>query len=359
MKVHARDFDWLLFGLVMLIALIGLSEIHVATEGTRFAGVYVKQVYFLIAAVIAMVLFSQIDYKLVLESSPWLYGGSVLALAGLLAVGRAIVHSRRWIPIGGAHFQVSEFVKLVIIVVVARYFSETRLSPGWKDVVRVGALVGVPMLLVLFEPDLGTALTFVPIAGMGLLLGGLEWRRFGILALAAVLIMPVAWHVLRPYQKARLSSFVAPEADPLGSGYQSVQSKIAIGAGGLWGEGTAHGSQTQGAFLPVPYADFIFAAFAEEHGFIGALLVLALYLLVLMRLIHNAQLAPDRGAGLVVMGVVAVLAFHLLVNVGMVVGLMPVTGIPLPLMSSGGSSLLFTFAALGMVMNIRMARFVN
>lgn len=359
MNSRIRDFDWVLLAMVLLLCLIGLSEIHVATEGTRFAPVYTKQVYFLLTGLVLMMFFSQLDYKLLLESSPWLYGGSIVALAAVLTVGKAIFHSRRWIPVAGAHLQVSEFVKLVIIVVVARFFSEPRLQPGWKDVFGLGALVGLPMLLVMAEPDLGTALTYLPIAGMGLLLGGLSWRRFGVLALIGMLVLPLGWHELRPYQKGRWTSFLAPQSDPLGSGYQLLQSKIAVGAGGLWGEGTARGSQTQGEFLPVPQTDFIFAAFAEEHGFMGALLVLALYLLVLMRLIHDAQLAPDRGAALVVMGVVAVLAFHLLVNVGMVVGLMPVTGIPLPLMSSGGSSLLFTFAALGLVMNIRMARFVN
>jgi rod shape determining protein RodA len=163
-------------------------------------------------------------------------------------------------------------------------------------------------------------------------------------------------HVLKSYQKQRLTSFMDPENDPQGTGYQVEQSKIAVGSGGLWG---GKGSQTHGAFLPVPQTDFIFAAFSEEHGFVGALGVLLLYFIVLMRLTQNAQTAPDRAGTFVVMGVVAVLSFHILVNVGMVIGFMPVTGIPLPLMSYGGSSVLFMFLALGMVMNVRMRRFVN
>jgi len=354
-----RDFDWLLIGLVLLISLLGIGEIHSATLATKFAAVWVKQAYFLAAAIILLVVFSQIDYKLILEASPWLYLVSVGALAAVLVLGKAIFHSRRWIPVAGSHLQVSEFVKLVIIVVVARYCGEARLNLAWKDVVRVGVLVGLPAGLVLLEPDLGTALTYIPIAIVGLLLGGMRWRQLGLLTLGFVLMLPVAWHGLHPYQRARLEGFMQPQLDPLGSGYQVLQSKIAVGAGGLWGQGMAQGSQTRGEFLPVPHTDFIFAAFSEEYGFVGALALLGLYLVLLMRLIHHAQLAPDRSAGMVVMGVVAVLAFHVLVNVGMVVGLMPVTGIPLPLMSSGGSSLLFMFAALGMVMNIRMARFVN
>ena len=354
-----RDFDWLLIGVALLIAVIGVAEIHNATIGSKFASVWVRQIYYLVAGVLLLVVMSQIDYKLILESSPWLYVISVAGLIGVLVVGKAIFHSRRWIPVAGAHLQVSEFVKLVIIVVVARFCGEARLNLAWRDVLCVSALVAVPAGLVLLEPDLGTALTYIPVAVVGLWLGGLRWRQLGWLTLVAALMLPVAWHGLHPYQKARLEGFMQPQSDPLGSGYQVLQSKIAVGAGGVWGQGMAQGSQTRGEFLPVPHTDFIFAAFSEEYGFVGALVLLGLYLLLLMRLIQNAQLAPDRSAGMVVMGVVAVLAFHVLVNVGMVVGLMPVAGIPLPLMSSGGSSLLFTFAALGLVMNIRMARFVN
>jgi rod shape determining protein RodA len=165
--------------------------------------------------------------------------------------------------------------------------------------------------------------------------------------------------ILKPYQKARLTSFLNPDADPKGEGYQIRQSLIAVGDGGVFGRGATKGTQTQGDFLPIPYTDFIFAAFAEEHGFIGCVLVLLLYFLVLMRLIQNAQTASDLPGTFLIMGVVAVLIFQIAVNVGMVLGLMPVTGIPLPLMSYGGSSVLFSFMALGMVMNVRMSRFVN
>jgi rod shape determining protein RodA len=164
---------------------------------------------------------------------------------------------------------------------------------------------------------------------------------------------------LKPYQMARLTSFVDPGSDPKGAGYQLLQSKIAVGSGGLWGKGTNQGTQTQGDFLPIPYTDFIFAAFCEEHGFVGGVGILLLYFLILTRLIQNAQQASDMPGTFVVMGIVAVILFQIVVNIGMVLGLMPVTGIPLPLMSYGGSSILFTFLALGIVMNIRMRRFVN
>jgi rod shape determining protein RodA len=248
-------------------------------------------------------------------------------------------------------------------VAVARYFvglSGRELT--WKDIFKAMAMVGVPMLLVLKQPDLGTALTYSPVLVVGLFLGGIDWRKAGIILLVGLLAVGVIWKsgkVLKPYQKARLTSFVNPDNDPQGSGYQIRQSLIAVGDGGVFGRGATKGTQTQGDFLPIPYTDFIFAAFCEEHGFIGAMIVLLLYFLILMRLIQNAQTAADLSGTLIVMGVVAVLIFQIAVNIGMVIGLMPVTGIPLPLMSYGGSSVLFTFLALGMVMNVRMNRFVN
>jgi rod shape determining protein RodA len=280
----------------------------------------------------------------------------------VLVFGQKYLGARRWIKIAGStHFQPSEWVKLILILAVARYFADNRQQEASAgDMVKAGALVGVPMLLVLVQPDMGTALTYLPIALMGLFLGGMRWKHAVVIILAGALMAPLAWHFgLKEYQKARLTSFLEPEADPQKKGYQVIQSLIAVGSGGLTGKGATKGTQTQGAFLPVPQTDFIFAAFAEEHGFVGALALLLLYFIVLMRLIHNAQTAPDRAGTFVVMGVVAVLIFHILVNVGMVVGFMPVTGIPLPLMSYGGSSVLFTFLALGIVMNVRMRRFVN
>jgi rod shape determining protein RodA len=230
----------------------------------------------------------------------------------------------------------------------------------FRELVKAGLIVSVPMLLVLKQPDLGTALTYVPVAIMGLFLGGMRAKHALILLLIAGILMPAVWHYgLKPYQKTRLTSFIAPEEDARGAGYQVMQSMVAVGSGGLWGKGATKGTQTQGQFLPVPHTDVIVAAWAEEHGFVGATFLLLLYFMLLMRLISNAQTAPDRAGTFIVMGVVAVLTFHVLVNVGMVVGFMPVTGIPLPLMSYGGSSVLFTFLALGIVMNVRMRRFVN
>jgi rod shape determining protein RodA len=254
-------------------------------------------------------------------------------------------------------------MKLVLVLAVARYFANLGgRNLTWKEIFKALAFVGVPMLLVLKEPDLGTTLTYAPILIAGLFLGGINWRQ-GLILVTCTLVLAAgvlaSGKVLKPFQKARLTAFVNPDNDPKGSGYQIRQSLIAVGDGGIWGKGQAKGSQTQGYFLPIPYTDFIFAAFSEEHGFVGALLVLLLYFFILMRLIQNAQTAADLSGSLIIMGIVAVLTFQIAVNVGMVIGFMPVTGIPLPLMSYGGSSVLFTFLALGVAMNVRMRRFVN
>jgi rod shape determining protein RodA len=358
-----RDFDWSLLAMVLLLCTISVLEIYSATLHTKYSGFHTKQLLWIAAGLVAMFIFAKIDYHLLLDWVPWAYGVCLVALLTVLAVGHKVLGARRWISVGPMHFQPSEWVKLVLILAVARYFANLGgRSLTWKEIFKAFALVGLPMLLVIRQPDLGTTLTYTPILVAGLFLGGINLRQGLILITAAIVLVAGVWSsgkLLKPYQKARLSSFINPDSDPKGTGYQIRQSLIAVGSGGVWGKGAAKGTQTQGDFLPIPHADFIFAAFSEEHGFVGALLVLLLYFFILMRLIQNAQTAADLSGSLIIMGVVAVLAFEIAVNVGMVIGFMPVTGIPLPLMSYGGSSVLFSFLALGVAMNVRMRRFVN
>jgi len=360
-----RDFDWALLAMVLLLCALSVFEIYSATLHTKYVGFHTKQMLWIAGGLVAMFVFAKIDYHRLLDWAPWAYGVCLIPLALLAAklVGHKVLGARRWIGIGPMHFQPSEWVKLVLILVVARYFANLGgRSLTWKDILKSLVLVCIPMVLVLLEPDLGTSLTYAPILVAGLFLGGINIRQALILITCGTLLIAGVWtsgKVLKPFQKARLTSFINPDNDPKGTGYQLRQSLIAVGAGGVWGQGAAKGSQTQGDFLPIPHADFIFAAFSEEHGFIGALFVLLLYFFILMRLIQNAQTAADLSGSLIIMGVVAVLTFQIAVNVGMVVGFMPVTGIPLPLMSYGGSSVLFTFLALGAAMNVRMRRFVN
>src|SRR6202166_2659762 len=358
-NVSFRDFDWVLVTFVLIICALGVIEIRSATLHTKFAGVHIKQIYWIVGGLGCMLLVSVLNYQMLLEQVHWMYIGGVASLMTVLLFGQKYLGARRWVKLpGGNHFQPSEWVKLILILAVAKYFADLQSRElSWSDFVKAGTIVGVPMLLVLKEPDLGTALTYLPIAVVGLFLGGIRWKQALVIVMLVGLATPFAWNHMKDYQKQRLTSFREPGADPRGAGYHVKQSEIAVGSGGLWG--SSSGSQTHLAFLPEPHTDFIFAAFSEEHGFVGALAVLLLYFIVLMRLTQNAQTAPDRAGTFIVMGVVAVLTFHILVNVGMVVGFMPVTGIPLPLMSYGGSSVLFMFLALGMVMNVRMRRFVN
>jgi len=358
-----RDFDWALLAMVLLLCSISVLEIYSATLHTKYVGFHTKQMFWIAGGLIAMFLFAKIDYHRLLDWAPWAYGVCLVSLVAVLAVGQKVLGARRWIRLGPMHFQPSEWVKLVLILVMARYFANLGgRSLTWKDIFKAFVLVGIPMLMVIKQPDLGTTLTYTPILFAGLFLGGINIRQALILGTAGALLVGGAWtsgKILKPYQKARLTSFVNPDNDPKGTGYQLKQSLIAVGSGGVLGQGSAKGTQTQGDFLPIPHADFIFAAFSEEHGFVGAIFVLLLYFSILMRLIQNAQTAADLSGSLIIMGVVAVLTFQIAVNIGMVIGFMPVTGIPLPLMSYGGSSVLFTFLALGAAMNVRMRRFVN
>ena len=358
-----RDFDWALLGLVLILCVVSVLEIYSTTVHTRFASFESKQILFIGAGMVGMFILAKIDYHRLLDWSPWVYAVFLVSLVAVKVVGHKALGARRWIAIGPVQFQPSEWVKLVLVLVVARYFANLGgRYLTWRDIFKAFAMVGIPMVLVLVQPDLGTTLTYAPILVAGLFLGGISLRQAAILVLCGSALIVGVWSsgkILKPYQKARLTSFINPDNDPRGSGYQIRQSLIAVGDGGIWGKGQSKGSQTQGYFLPIPYTDFIFAAFSEEHGFVGAVFVLLLYFFILMRLIQNAQTAADLPGSLIIMGIVAVLTFQIAVNVGMVIGFMPVTGIPLPLMSYGGSSVLFTFLALGVAMNVRMRRFVN
>ena len=348
-------------GLVLAICTLGVLQIYSATRRTSWENVHYKQMAFIATGILLMWVISQLDYHALLDRVPALYLISLIGLLLVLGVGQVRHGARRWIPLfGDTQLQVSEFVKVVLVLLVARYFSGLRTPTATgADLLRIGGLVGAPMLLVMLQPDLGTALSYVPIVAGGVLAAGFRWKHLAALALAGALALPVAWWVLLPFQRERLLTFANPERDPLGHGYQSIQSRIAVGAGRLWGTGIAKGTQTQLRFLPETQTDFIFAAYAEEHGFTGVLLALSLYFVVLMRIIYNAQTAADRAGTFICICVCMLLLFHVLVNVGMVTGRMPVTGIPLPLMSAGGSSLWTLFLLLGLVNSVRLRRFVN
>jgi rod shape determining protein RodA len=356
-----RDLDWLMVALVCAICGLGVLQIFSATYDTRYADAWWKQVIWVLAGFVAMWIATLIDYHTLLGQVPVLYVLSVLTLLATYILGMSAFGSRRWIGTSSYHLQVSEFVKIVVVLLVARYMTEIKTEQlQLSDLLKLAGLVGLPMVFVMLQPDLGTALTFIPILMIGVFLAGFRWQYAVIILVIVAVVAPVSYFfVLKDYQKARLISFMDPSQDPKGSGYQVIQSKIAVGSGALWGRGVTKGTQTQGRFLPVPHKDFIFSAFAEEHGFVGVIVALGMYFLLLMQIIENGQTAPDRAGMYLCMGIAAVLLFHVLVNVGMVVGRMPVTGIPLPLMSSGGSNIVAFFLMLGLVNNVRLRRFVN
>ncbi len=348
--------------MVVTLALCGLGilQIYSATAGTRWEDAWWKQIIWVTTGLAMMWITSLIDYHTLLGRVFYFYAAAVGLLITTGLAGNKIFGSTRWIKVGPFTLQTSEFVKIVLILLVAKYLTDLKAEKlEWKDLAWLAGFVGIPMLLVMKEPDLGTSLTYLPILICGILMAGLRWKYLLIITGILVITLPIGYHFLKPYQKDRLVSFIYPDRDPKGTGFQVIQSRIAVGNGGMWGRGAKESSQTHLGFLPVPHTDFIFSSFAEEHGFVGIVIALVLYFLLIMQVVQNAQTAPDKAGLYVCMGVAALLLFHVLVNVGMVVGRMPITGIPLPLMSSGGSNTWSIFLMLGLVNSVRLRRFVN
>ncbi|MGH9713537.1 MAG: rod shape-determining protein RodA [Candidatus Acidiferrales bacterium] len=363
-RPRVQDFDWPLLSIVAAITGIGVLEIYSSTHASGMAGIQWKQLMWIGLGIIGMFLISRIDYHTLLDQAPVLYMIGIATLLIVLAIGHSRFGAKRWVSLGGGpNLQVSELMKLIIIIVLARFFSEVRTDRmSLIDLVKVAVITLVPVGLILKQPDLGTAMVLVPVALVGAFLAGIEWKHMAAGVVLIALLIPIGWnmrHHLKPYQQQRIETFLHPEEDQRGAGYQILQSEIAVGSGGFWGKGFGKGSQNQLGFVPVRYSDFILAALAEEMGFIGVCVVLLLYMGLILRLVDNAQKAKDKAGMFVVMGVTAILGFHVLVNASMVIGYVPVTGIPLPLMSYGGSATAFVFLALGLVMNVRMRRFVN
>jgi len=357
-----RDFDWTLLAITLAICGLGVLQIFSAThDSSTWRDSWWKQIIWICVGLILMWIVTLIDYHSLLAQVPLFYILSVLGLAATFVLGKTVYGARRWVGIGGFHLQVSEFVKIVIVLLVARYLSERKgyRTLAGRDLLKLGGLVGLPLVIVMAQPDLGTSLTYLPILLIGIFLAGLEWKYVIGAVLILALLLPIGWHFLKDYQRDRLITFMDPLHDPKGRGYQVIQSKIAVGQGGIWGRGVTRGTQTQLRFLPMAPTDFAFSSFAEEHGFVGVIVALGLYFLLLMQIVQNAQTAPDRAGVYICMGIAAMLLFHVLVNVGMVVGRMPVTGIPLPLISAGGSNIMSIFLMLGLVNNVRLRRFVN
>lgn len=360
----ATHFDWLT--LVFALAIIALSIVLLysatseRTEGPT--GMHLKQLIWTGVGLVSLLLVLCIDYQTLCRHSYLLYAILLISLVVVLFFGRVVNGSQRWLVIGPWHIQTSEFAKPILILVLARYFAEHTpsgvASLSWRDLLLPLVLVGLPFALIVKQPNLSTATVLVAILCVMVLTIGLQMKTLIPLVVFGVGAVPLAWSVLlKDYQRERLLTLLNPQPDLLGAGYHGWQSKIAIGSGGLWGKGFLEGTQSRLSFLPERHTDFIFAVLAEEIGFVGVLLLLCLFSGLIVHGFVIAYRSRDRLGALLATGVVAMLSVQVFLNIGMTIGLVPIIGLPLPLMSYGGSSLVMTFLCLGLLMNVRMRRF--
>ena len=362
-----RGFDLWFILVVMTILGMGVLSIYSVTyTGTQTPStpVYVKQVIWIIIGLISFFVFAFYDYHKMLRYSHFFYAGCIALLVLVLVVGHSSRGVERWLSLGWFDLQPAEWMKISLILVIAKYFSGHQRHNGLRlqELLIPTALVMVPVFLILRQPDLGTGLVLMFIYAVMIFLAGFQSKRAGFLVLLFMMAFPflgeIFWSTLKDYQRGRLASFFNPNLDPTGQGYHALQSKIAVGSGGLMGKGLWGGTQSQLKFLPEGHTDFIFSVFAEEWGFIGVFILLILYLLLIWWGIGAAYRAKDALGSLIAGGVVAVLLFYVVVNIAMTLGMAPVVGVPLPLMSYGGNSLVSTMAALGLLLNIRIRRFM-
>ncbi len=356
--------DWPLVGALVALTLIGVATIYSVTwdyVAAQPGREFWTQVYALPIAFGALAACLLIDYRTLTQRSLLIYGGLVLALLYVVFFGTVREGARRWMLIGGISLQPSEFARLTMALVLAAFFGDSRRSArSMGELLMGGGLVAVPAYLILRQPDLGTAATIVPVFLGAAYLAGLRLRWVAAAAVVLVLLAPVIYsYGLKDYQRARIDDFLDPARDPHGGGYQQIQAKITVGSGGFYGKGFLHGTQGGYGFLPVAHNDFVFSVLAEEQGFLGVLVALALYLFVLVRSLDAAKLARDRVGALLVVAIISGFGFQVLYNITMSAGLAPVKGLTLPLMSSGGSSLVATLAGFGLILNVRMRRFTN
>jgi rod shape determining protein RodA len=365
------NLPWGMIGLIFAIALIGLSAVYSATYTEKGpSSLYYKQLIWVAMGIIVMFLALIPDYHTVGRYAYVLYATSLLLLLLVMVMGRTGMGAQRWLAIGPFAFQPSELAKLSLTLALARYFAEDPKRGGYslRDLTIPVVMVLIPLVLVLKQPDLGTALMLLLTSALIVMIAGLRMRSVFIMILIGVtivstvfLVPPVRhkiWGSLKPYQQNRIRAFVDPSSDPLGSGYHANQSKIAVGSGQIIGKGFRKGTQSQMAFLPERHTDFIFAVIAEERGFIGTGLVVLLYLILLLVGVDAAKNAKDRLGALMAGGIVSMISLYVFINVGMAVGIVPVVGVPLPLVSYGGTSTITTFIALGLLLNIQARRFM-
>lgn len=358
---QARSINWLFVGSALGLSVIGLALISSASseQTTNYVS---RQSVWIVMGVLVLVTAALVDYSVLLRHAFWIYLAAVAAVAAVTFFGHEAGGARSWIGVGGFGGQPSDFCKIATVLLLARRLaSHRRPVPPGGGLWAAAAIVAVPVLLIAEQPDMGGAMMFVPVLGAMAVTAGITVRAtFTAAAVAAALAVAIWFFApLKEYQKDRVLSFLRPEADPLGAGYQVRQSRIAVGSGQAFGKGFGEGTQANLRFMPTPHTDFVFGVLAEEHGFAGVTLVMALFLIYLGNGVRVALAARDPAGVLLVVGLLSFIAGHVLYNTAMVVGLLPITGIPLPFLSYGGSFILFCFTATGLIVGIDLRRFVN
>ena len=355
-----RRLDLIILGSTLALALLGILFVASTTSAGRLHGLATRQAIWVAVGIGLMVVAVLADYRTLLKISFPLYLLSLVPLLYLLFFGVRIANVRSWIRVGTFQFQPAELAKIATALLVAYLFeNEDDVRLRLSALIKLGAIVGVPFLLVFLQPDLGLALTFLPLLAVGFFFGGMPLRGWIVILLIVAVAAGGAWFFLKDYQKQRISTFFNPDQDTLKAGYQVRQSKIAVGSGGFSGKGFRAGTQSQLRFLPTPHTDFIFAAIAEEWGFLGVILVLGLFAALVLRFLGLALVARDRGGVFLILTLGSMLFFSVMVNTSMMIGLLPTTGIPLPLVSYGGSSIATTFLAIGLILGVEYRRFAN
>lgn len=344
----------------LLLAGIGCMLVYSATYFGPDAPLFRKQLAWTAIGIALMLACLLIDYRLLMEASPFLYSIGIVLLLYVLAYGRVTRHVKSWIHVGSFQFQPAEFMKIFTALLVAKYFnSNDRSYLDVRNFLIVLGLIGFPAMLIAVQPAFGSAAAFFGLMGVAMFFGGIRPKYWLIFILCGLIVAPVGWHFLKPFQRERIMIFLDPSRDPLGSGYQVTQAKIATGSGGITGKGFLHGTQVNLEYLPARHTDFIFSVLGEEWGFVGVLTVLVLYLFLIIESLSVAKQSRDRGGTFLVVSLICFFLVNIIINIGMQIGLMPVAGIPLPLISYGGSATMIFFMSIGLILNVDFRKFVN
>src|SRR5438105_1312657 len=344
----------------LLIAAIGCTLVYSATHFSPDAPLFRKQIIWTLIGIFLMLVFVSVDYHALMEISPFLYGMGLALLGYVLVWGRLTRNVKSWIHIGSFQFQPSEFMKIFTALLIAKYFdSNDRAYLNFRTFFVVMAIIGAPVLLIAIQPAFGSAASFFPLVAVAMFFGGVKPKFWLIAILCFLIAVPVGWHFLKPFQKERIKIFLDPARDPLGSGYQVMQAKIATGSGGITGKGFLHGTQVNREYLPARHTDCIFSVLRVEWGFAGVSVVLTLYLFLIVESLSVAKASRDRGGTFLVLSLICFVILHILLTLAMHTSLLSVTGIPLPLISYGGSATMMFFMAVGLILNVGFRRFVN